>query len=393
MVPLAVLAAIHYYLYVRLIRDVELPLAWHVAFSVILIALALWIPVAMILARRMPSPWRTLLAWPGYAWMGTMFLLLVVIALADVARAIAALGFMITAPTGEVDEARRLFLSRALRVGTFVVSLGLLVAAFASAARSPRIQRIKVPLQRLPRGLDGMVIAQLTDLHVGAMAGRAFIEDVVQRTNQLAPDLIVITGDLVDGTVAELEKDVAPLAQLQSRYGTFFVTGNHEYYSGVDDWVDHLRSIGMCVLRNERITVGEGEAVLDLAGVDDSGQRSAVGDLHPGGRLHRALADADPSRELVLLAHQPKDVVPAAELGAGVVLSGHTHGGQIWPFGLLARLTQPYVAGLHLHEGKTWIYVSRGTGYWGPPMRLGNPAEITRIELCCAPRPSEDALA
>jgi predicted MPP superfamily phosphohydrolase len=382
MVPVAILAAVHYYLYARLIRDLGLPRRWRIRLSVTLLFFALWIPTAIIVARVVPSTWRTLLAWPGYVWLGTMFLLLLLVACGDAIRVAAALWYRMTVPAGKVEPARRLYLARVLGAGALGTSASLLPVALASAARPPRIEQIQVPLRRLPKGLDRLVIAQISDLHVGEMARRTFVEDIVRCTNALAPDLVVITGDLVDGSVADLAHDVAPIAQLQARYGTFFVTGNHEYFSGVDEWVAHLTSLGIRVLRNERVTIGEGEAVLELAGVDDHGSHAPIDD-GPGGDIRRALAGADPRRELVLLAHQPKDVVPAAELGAGLVLSGHTHGGQIWPFGALVRLTQPYVAGLHLHDGKTWIYVSRGTGCWGPPMRLGNPAEITRVELRC----------
>jgi uncharacterized protein len=216
-------------------------------------------------------------------------------------------------------------------------------------------------------------------LHVGPLLGRAFVQDVVDRTNALSPDLIAITGDLVDGSVADLGHLIAPLAELRAKHGVFFVTGNHEYFSGAAQWVNELTRIGIRVLQNERVSIGNGSASFDLAGVDD---RSAVhyGGLAPRAAVERALADRDPARELVLLAHQPRSALDAETFGVGLQLSGHTHGGQLWPFGLLVKLQQPFSAGLYLHRG-SHVYVSRGTGFWGPPMRLGAPSEITHVRL------------
>jgi predicted MPP superfamily phosphohydrolase len=192
------------------------------------------------------------------------------------------------------------------------------------------------------------------------------------------PDVIVLTGDLVDGSVEALAQHVAPLGQLRARYGVYFITGNHEYYSGVDAWLAHLMTLGIRPLRNERVTLGEGPMALELAGIDDW-TASHFGGGH-GADLPRALAGRDTNRELILLAHQPKAVHEAAEHGVGLMLSGHTHGGQIFPFGVLVRLAQPFVRGLH-SVGETQIYVNRGTGYWGPPMRLGSAPEITLVTL------------
>jgi predicted MPP superfamily phosphohydrolase len=234
---------------------------------------------------------------------------------------------------------------------------------------------VEVPIARLPASAEGMKIVQLTDMHVGGTISRAFVEHVVARTNALEPDVVAITGDLVDGTVERLRDAVAPLAELRARHGVYFVTGNHEYFSGVEPWMDELARLGIRVLRNERVAIGD---AFDLAGVDDFSARrlGAAG----GPDLNRALEGRDRSRPLVLLAHQPRAVVEAARAGVDLQLSGHTHGGQIWPFSYLVKMQQPYVAGLHRH-GDTAIYVSCGTGYWGPPMRLGTRAEIARIVL------------
>jgi predicted MPP superfamily phosphohydrolase len=271
------------------------------------------------------------------------------------------------------DPERRLLLQRLLGGAAAAVATGLGLYAYRQGTGRVAVKEVEVKLPKLPAALDGFVIAQLTDVHVGPTIGRAFIEEIVRTTNALRPDVVAITGDLVDGSVTELGESVAPLAELSPRHGTFFVTGNHEYYAGVDEWMAHLPSLGIKVLRNERVSIG-GEAGFDLAGIDDYHARPDLG---------RALAGRDASRALVLLAHQPKAVLEAAMHGVGLQLSGHTHGGQIWPWGYAVRLQQPYVAGLARH-GDTTLYVSRGTGYWGPPMRLNAPAEITRITLRAA---------
>jgi predicted MPP superfamily phosphohydrolase len=193
--------------------------------------------------------------------------------------------------------------------------------------------------------------------------------------------VIAITGDLVDGDVEELREHVAPLAKLRAPLGVYFVTGNHEYYSGVDPWIEELGRLGIRVLRNERVELRRGDDVIDLAGIDDYSS-GRFGNGH-GPDLKRALAGRDPSRELVLLAHQPRAIVEAAALGVGLQLSGHTHGGQIFPFTLATALVYPYLHGLYpVREGNgSQIFVSRGTGYWGPPMRLGSPPEIAHVVL------------
>ncbi len=204
---------------------------------------------------------------------------------------------------------------------------------------------------------------------------------MVRTVNDLRPDAVVITGDLVDGSVAELGAHVAPLAGLRAKHGVFFVTGNHEYYSGVDAWLAELGRLGVRVLANERVALGEGDAVFDLAGVHDWSGRRMPGPHKPD--LPKALAGRDPARPVVLLAHQPKHAREAVEHGVSLMLSGHTHGGQIWPWTALVGLDQPYVKGLH-RSGRTQVYVSEGTGYWGPPMRLGSEPEITRVVLARA---------
>jgi predicted MPP superfamily phosphohydrolase len=236
-----------------------------------------------------------------------------------------------------------------------------------------------VPIADLPVSLHGFTIVQISDVHVGPTISRDYVESIVGAVNRLQADLIAVTGDLVDGSVARLREHVEPLRDLSSRHGTFFVTGNHEYYSGVTDWVDELRRLGLNVLLNEHVILRHDEASLLVAGVTDHG-------AHNFDESHRsdpaaAIADApDHARVRILLAHQPRSAPAALQAGFQLQLSGHTHGGQFWPWNLFVRLQQPFTAGLHrLHD--LWVYTSRGTGYWGPPKRFGAPSEITRLRL------------
>jgi len=246
------------------------------------------------------------------------------------------------------------------------------------ALRYPAIEEVEVELPRLPESLDGFTIVQLSDVHIGNTIRRPFVESMVERANALSPDVIAITGDLVDGKVKALRDDAAPLADLAAACGVYFVTGNHEYYSGADSWIGALRSLGVTVLRNERVEVGTGNASFDLAGVDDHSARFWRGH---GADVASAVQGRDRDRELVLLAHQPRQVFTAAEHGVGLQLSGHTHGGQIWPWHWAVKVQQRGLLAGRYQIGGTQLYVSRGTGYWGPPLRLGAPAEITRVVL------------
>jgi predicted MPP superfamily phosphohydrolase len=382
-VALCLLAGIHYYLWARLIRDPQLPAPWNTVAASLLVLLATSIPAALVLGHGHPGFGR-MLVWPAYIWMGVMFLFLVGLTSADLGRLLMALARRVVGTGGVRPDladlaARRTFLARSVASGVSLVVAGLTVAAIRSARGPIGVRRVRVRLDRLPRAQDGFTIVQITDVHVGATIGRGFIEDIVRRTNALGADLVAITGDLVDGGVPQLRHLVEPLANLRARHGVFFVTGNHEYFSDPVGWLNELPRLGIRVLRNERISIGNGNGSFDLAGVDD---RSAVhyGGLDTREALTQALAGRDPQRELILLAHQPRMLFDADPFNVGLQLSGHTHGGQVWPFGYLVRLQQPFIAGLH-RRGNSQIYVSCGTGYWGPPMRLAAPPEITEIRL------------
>jgi predicted MPP superfamily phosphohydrolase len=374
LVVLSIVGGVHFYLWVRLIRDTQLPLPLRTWVTAALIALAVSLPATFLLMRRLPLELARLVAWPGFVWMGLMFLSFTLVLAGDIVRLLVVVGSKVA--SGGLDPGRRLLLARLLGGGAAVGAGVVGAVALRRALARVEVKEVGVRLTRLSPAHHGTTIVQLTDLHVGPTIGRAFIEDIVRRTNELRPDLVAITGDLVDGPVERLRHAVEPLRDLRARHGVFFVTGNHEYFSGAGPWIAELGRLGIRVLRNERVSVG-GDGGFDVAGIDD----------HSAGRLgeapsdlDRAMAGRDPARAVVLLAHQPRAIFEAARLGVDLQLSGHTHGGQIWPFTYLVKLQQPYIAGLHRH-GDTQIYVSPGTGYWGPPMRLGTRAEITRVTL------------
>jgi uncharacterized protein len=380
-VALSLLAGIHYYLWVRLVRDPRWEAPWVTVGGTLLSLLAASVPVSLILGRGQ-GDLRRGFVWGGYIWLGVMFLLLTVVFSTDLLRLLAAIGRRVVSAQ-PFDPQRRTLIARVTAAATGVLVSGLAMAALRSVRKPVEVRRVSVRLDRLPRAQDGFRIVQLTDIHVGPTIGRTFVEEIVARANALSPDLIAITGDLVDGPVSQLAPAIAPLADLKAPHGVYFVTGNHEYFSDAEAWLNELTRLGIRALRNERVAIGNGPAGFDLAGVDD---RSAVhyGGLSPKDALGRALSDRDPGRELVLLAHQPRTLLDAESFGIGLQLSGHTHGGQMWPFNFVVGLQQPFVAGLH-RRGSSQIYVSRGTGYWGPPMRLGAPAEITEIRLESGP--------
>jgi uncharacterized protein len=279
-------------------------------------------------------------------------------------------------------EAGRLEAASAIAVPLLAVLAT--IVGFIDARRRPRVVDVAVPLPDLPPALHGFTIAQISDVHIGPTIKREFLHRIVEIVNSLGVDLVAITGDLVDGSVEQLAVHVEPLSGLRSRHGSYFVTGNHEYYSGATAWIAELRRLGLHVLLNEHVVLDHGGAPLLLAGVTDYSAHH----FDPAQRSdpEAALAGAPAGlRPRVLLAHQPRTAPGAADAGFDLQLSGHTHGGQFWPWNLFVRLQQPFTAGLN-RLGKLWVYTSRGSGYWGPPKRLGVPSEIARVRLVPGPR-------
>ncbi len=366
--------ALHYYLWARLIRDPSLPEPWRQVATVSLIVLGLSIPASMVVWRVLPRSIAIPIAWVGYVWMGAMFLTLVLLWGGELVR----WGWVKSAQVMAVNAGRRDFLAQVLAGGATTFAIALSGWGVWSAVRPVEVKRLTVRLKKLPEALRGLRLVQLTDMHVGPTIGRNFVEDIVGKVNELDADIVAITGDLIDGSVEELGEAVRPLGRLRAKHGTYFVTGNHEYYSGADEWLTFLLEIGVRPLRNEHVEVGDNGASIHVAGVDDWTAHQ-FGNGH-GSDMSRALEGRDETKPVVLLAHQPVHFDQAKEHGVDLQISGHTHGGQIFPFGFLTRLVQPFLSGLH-RRGDSQIYVSSGTGYWGPPMRIAAPSEITLIEL------------
>jgi predicted MPP superfamily phosphohydrolase len=364
----------HYYLWARLIRDPMWPQPWRQVATATLIVLALSIPASMMAWRTLPRTLAIPMSWVGYVWMGSMFLLLVVLWGGEIAR----LSWVKYASLASVDGGRREFLAQVLAGGAGTFGLALSGWGVWSAVRPVAVKPVSIRLKKLPESLSGLRLVQLSDMHVGLTIGRDFVEDVVRKVNALQPDLVAITGDLIDGSVEDLGAAIAPLGGIRSKLGTYFVTGNHEYYSGADSWLEFLRDLGIRVLRNEHVELSKNGETFHVAGVDDW-TAHRFGNGH-GADMARAMLGRDTSKPVVLLAHQPIQFDEARAHGVDLQISGHTHGGQIFPFGFLTRLAQPFLSGLH-RRGESQIYVSSGTGYWGPPMRIAAPAEITLIEL------------
>jgi uncharacterized protein len=373
-----VLALGHYYLWKRLLRDPAWPRLPRRLTLGVGGALVLSLPLTLFLARTLPRDQVAFFAFPMFLWLGVASTLFSLLLIVDIARGLVRLRSRLFRPRAEVDEQKRLFFSRALAGG--VLGSGALVTAFSvhEALAELVVKRVEVTLKRLPPEFDGFRIAQVSDIHIGPTLGRPFLAGIVERVNALGANLVAITGDLVDGSVEHLSRHTAPLGELKASDGVFFVTGNHEYYSGADEWIRELERLNIPTLRNRRVSLQRGDSYLDIAGVTDH-RADSFGDAPD---YEAALGARDYSREVVLLAHQPVQVYEAQKYGVGLQLSGHTHGGQFWPWTWIILLVQPISRGL-ARVGGTQVYVNTGTGYWGPPLRSGTPPEITEIVLRC----------
>ncbi len=370
---ISILVGIHVYIARRLVIEPGLAEPWRSAALAAVALLGASLFLQPFARRRLGPVLARALAWPASLWMGFAWLLLCGLAASDL------LLWALANAARAASDAAEPAAAPGLRAAA-VVAAALVAGAFAvrQALRPPEVRRVEIALERWPRALDGFRIAQISDLHIGPILGREFAALVTARVNALSPDLIAVTGDLVDGSVRRLADEVAPLAALRARHGVFFVTGNHDHYSGASAWAARARELGMRVLRNERVEIAVEGARFDLVGVDDHRGNPAAAEGRED--LPRALSGRDPARPALLLAHDPSTFKRACRAGIDLQLSGHTHGGQIWPFVYLVRLAVPFVAGLYTRNGSC-LYVSRGTGFWGPAMRLRAPAEISVITL------------
>ncbi|MBK7864028.1 MAG: metallophosphoesterase [Archangiaceae bacterium] len=369
---LLVAVAMHAYLYRRLVSDLTRRRAVRLTAVSGFGALGV---VSMVGFARMR------LAEPGVfsavlpVWFGLVIYVVLALLIADLGR------WLFTARTPKnVSEERRDFLAKAVAVSGVVAGSSLASFGAFRAFAPAQITEVPLKLARLPKALDGFSIVQLSDVHIGPVLQRRFLDDLVDRANSAKGDLVAITGDLVDNVPQHIGHSVEALTRLKAKYGTYFVTGNHDYYSGADAWVQVLQGWGVNVLRNRRVEIGDAGASFDLLGVDDFGGRGLVHDYD----LDKAMAGRDPARASVLLAHQPAGFDTVAERGLDLQLSGHTHGGQTFPAtGVASLMWGERAHGLSQTRG-SHLYVSRGCGFVGPTTRLGAPPEIVKIVLLSA---------
>ncbi len=432
---LIVVGPIHWYLYKRLVKDTTTTKRGRRIGAVAIIALAAALLAAFIVPRVIGAKASWVIPLVGYMWLAVLFYLLVTLLVLEIPRVIAnrtwarasapsaaettmaepgLVGAAITAgsadaadqpakvtglagQTGEsetakaasagqvggstgtvpgggpADPSRRLLIARSAAIFAGLTATGITAYGVKTALGDPVLKRVQIPLAKLPRSMDGYKIALVSDIHLGPLTGVEHSRRIVRSINGMNADLIAVAGDMVDGSVAELGDEAAPLAELRSRDGAYFVTGNHEYFSGAEEWLVEVERLGMRPLQNERLEIRG----LTLAGVNDV----SGGDLGAGGPdFGKALGDRDPAKPVVLLAHQPIQAFEAAKHGVDLQLSGHTHGGQMVPFNLIAGLQQPVISGLGEVDG-TQVYVTNGAGFWGPPVRVGAPPDITLVEL------------
>ncbi len=364
-----IFGGVHAYVALRLIEGARLvggaaSLAWAATF-----ALFASIPLTLLLRGALPRPLATAALRAVYLWLGLLPLLLTAVALADAGSAAAAL-------------ARGAPLSERWSPGLAAAVVGACLLALAYGVRSalgpPKIEELDVPIDGLGPGLDGLRIVQISDLHVGETLRADWVRRVVDQVNRLRPDVVAITGDVADGDARAVREDLAPLRSLAPKLGSFFVTGNHEYYSGAEEYEALLRELGVQVLHNEHRVLARGGDSLVVAGVTDveGGRFSPAHAPRPD----LAFSGAPAGAPRVLLAHQPRAASSAAPFAVDLQLSGHTHGGQVFPWMLLVRLQQPVLSGLKVIDGVR-VYTHRGTGFWGPPVRFGARPEIACLTL------------
>ncbi|MFB6779768.1 metallophosphoesterase [Streptomyces sp. NPDC056352] len=415
---LALLVGVHRYVWRRFVADTTVPGGTLRRVGTAAVWLLPLLSVGALVSGRTGAPFwlQQVLAWPGYLWLAALLYLTLALLVGEAVRPVLRrvlarragggtateddsaepLSSQVEAPaagnsparapvsgtsatlvadapvTAPADPSRRLFVARAVGGAAAVAGLGTVGYGTYGVLRGPRVKQVTVPLAKLPRAAHGFRIAVVSDIHLGPILGRAHTQRIVDTINRTQPDLIAVVGDLVDGSVADLGPAAEPLARLEARHGAFFVTGNHEYFSGAAQWVHHVRELGLHPLENARVEIDG----FDLAGVNDVAGESEG----QGPDFGRALGDRDRTRASVLLAHQPVVIDDAVAYGVDLQLSGHTHGGQFWPGNYVAELANPTVAGLERY-GDTQLYVSRGAGAWGPPVRVGAPSDITVVHL------------
>jgi hypothetical protein len=337
------------------------------------------LPVSRTLTIWFPAQQLYPLLWIAYLWLGVLMLFVFFFLFTDIIKIVSSILCRFLSKKENIpDSGQKRLSSRNLAIFAFLAVFGISAFGVKKCLEPPTVNQLPVTLPGLPASFQGFSIVQLSDIHIGAMSMRTELIEIVGIVNSLQPDLIAITGDLVDGDPAELASELAPLEELRARHGVFFVTGNHEYYSGVQKWLPEIERLNITVLNNTAIEIRRGTDMIVLAGVTDHNAGKFGKEHAPD--FEKALGGIETTRKIILLAHQPRAVEEAAQYGVNLVLSGHMHGGQIWPFNYLTPLQQPYLKGFYQHKN-TLLYVNQGTAYWGPPMRVGTYKEISQFIL------------
>jgi predicted MPP superfamily phosphohydrolase len=371
---------LHAYVGARLLPEIA---GWPVLAGLLALSLvtsALFMPMGIGIGGRMAGAGHNtarLVTWLGWAGMGLFSTLFVLTVIRELLLLVAFAANLTDPGLVNPDSFQRNSALAVALLGFLITLLG-----FSNARRTAAVSRVTVPINKLPAALQGFQLVQISDIHIGPTIRGDYLRRIVLAVNRLQPDMVAITGDLVDGSVRELGPHVAPLAELVSRHGSYFVTGNHEYYSGAHSWIAELRRLGVTVLLNDHVVLSHDGALAVIAGVTD--YSAAHFDASHQSNPFAAIAGAPPGAGVkILLAHQPRSAPAAADAGFDLQLSGHTHGGQFMPWNFFVKMQQPFVAGLHRLR-QLWVYTSRGTGYWGPPKRFGAPSEITLVTLVAA---------
>ena len=391
---LTALSILYGYIGIRVIVPLRVGLAAKLCLAFILILFLMLPPFSIFLrVHDITNRFSEFISWSGYLSMGYITLTFTLLFMKDtgivtfgltrfVHSMFKKLGNKNDQVSENIDPERRSFLMNSLNMAVLGTSGTLTFYGFFQARKTPQIKNIPVYFPQLPNSLEGFRIVQITDLHVGPTLKRNFVEEIVNQISLINPDAIVLTGDLVDGNVEYLRHDTYPLSELYAPHGRYFVTGNHEYYSGVHQWLEEIDRLGFTLLINEHQVIEKNDSKILMAGVTDY----RMGKHLPGHESSpkKAVAGSPPCDFKILLAHQPSSIFEASKAGFDFQISGHTHGGQYFPANIVFEPFHPYISGLHLHDN-TWIYVSSGTGYWGPPLRLGVPSEITLFTLTSNP--------
>jgi predicted MPP superfamily phosphohydrolase len=386
----AISALLATYITLRLFYRASFRRIWKIVIAFAIVG-TLFLPVIMIIFRRagIDNRFIDVLVWAGYLGVGFLSFVFTFVVIRDLLwlpagafnkiRALKSKSADKKSASHPIENpSRRGFLVNSMNYGILATAALSTGYGIAEAKQIPEVKKVPVLIPHLPAQFEGFQIVQITDVHISPTFRRSCVEEIVAVVNTLNADIVALTGDLVDGTVGQLAYDAAPLGNIKSAMGNYFVTGNHEYYSGAMEWIEEIRRLGFSVLINEHRIITRDKRKMLLAGVTDYRE----GRMLPNHQSdpHKAMKAAPKTDVKILLAHQPKNIFDAARAGYDLQISGHTHGGQFFPWNLLVGFSQPYVSGLHTHQN-TRIYVSRGTGYWGPPLRVGSPSEITLIKL------------